>query len=161
MRRERILEARGYLDLSTPEFPYWCEDYDLWLRVLSKFKVAALEESLIRYRYNPDSLTETEMRLNRSANAKRFAWLTNCADFAGLKNTAVAARLWDRKLLWAMPAILKIAAHFGARDGVGLSTRLRMESFLNAAASFLRREDVVTRAWLRACRTRMTRQNAK
>lgn len=161
MRRDLILEAGGYLDLSTAEFPYWCEDYDLWLRVLSKFKVAALEEPLIRYRYNPHSLTETEMRLNRSANAKRRAWLLSCADFAGLTNQDTAARLWDRKLLFALPALLKIARHFGGRDGLAVSSRLRMASFLNVAASFLRREDLITRAWLRTCRTRMIVENAE
>lgn len=159
MRRDCILEAGGYLDLSTLEHPYWCEDYDLWLRVLSKFKVAALEEPLIRYRYNPDSLTETEMRLNRSAYAKRRAWLLSCAAFAGITDQETAARLWDRKLFFAMPSILKIARHFAARDGLAVGARLKMESFLNPAASYLRREDLLTRAWLRACRRRMTRNS--
>ncbi len=161
MRRRCVAEVGGYQDLSTHEFPYWCEDYDLWLRVLSKFKVAALEERLIRYRYTPGSLTETEIRLNRASNAKRRAWLLSCADFAGLTNQDTAARLWDRKLLFALPALLKIARHFGGRDGLAVSSRLRMASFLNVAASFLRREDLITRAWLRACRTRMIRENAE
>lgn len=149
MRRDEVLGIGGYQDLSTPESPYWCEDYDLWLRVLSRHKVAALEEALIRYRYNPDSLTETEMRLNRSANAKRRAWLMNCEAFAGIRSATVAARLWDRKLLLAMPFILGIARHFQRRDGMSTDERLKTASFIRIAQSYLRREDVISRVWLR------------
>lgn len=149
MRREAILEIGNYQDHSTTEHPYWCEDYDFWLRMLSRHQVAALPEALIRYRYNPASLTETEMRLNRSANAKRRAWLMNCEAFAGIRSTSVATRLWDRRLLLAMPVILEIARHFQKRDGIFVNDRLKMSSFVRIAQSYLRREDLITRIWLR------------
>lgn len=159
MRRDKVLESGGYQDLSTPESPYWCEDYDLWLRILSKHKVEALADPLIRYRYNPDSLTETEMRLNRSANAKRRAWLMNCEAFAGIRSASVAARLWDRRLFLAMPVILGIARHFQGRDGLNVSARLRMASFVKIAQSYLRREDLISRVWLRGLSKKITTTN--
>jgi glycosyltransferase involved in cell wall biosynthesis len=159
MRRDKVLESGGYQDLSTPESPYWCEDYDLWLRILSKHRVEALAEPLIRYRYNPDSLTETEMRLNRSANAKRRAWLMNCEAFAGIRSDSVAARLWDRRLFLAMPVILGIARHFQDRDGLNVSARLKMSSFVRIAQSYLRREDLISRVWLRGLSKKITTTN--
>ncbi|WP_395752810.1 glycosyltransferase [Prosthecobacter sp.] len=159
MRRDQVLEIGGYQDLSTPDSPYWCEDYDLWLRILSKHKVEALPEPLIRYRYNPDSLTETEMRLNRSANAKRRAWLINCKAFAGIHSSSVAGRLWDRRLFLSMPVILGIARHFQSRDGLKVSERLKMPSFVRIAQSYLRREDLISRIWLRGLSKKFTATN--
>ncbi|MEZ5384372.1 MAG: glycosyltransferase [Prosthecobacter sp.] len=159
MRRDEVLGIGGYQDLSTPESPYWCEDYDLWLRVLSRHKVAALSEPLIRYRYNPHSLTETEMRLNRSSDAKRRAWMLNRKAFAGIQKDAVAARLWDRHLFLAMPVILGIARYFEARDGLAVGERLKMPSFVRIAQSYLRREDLISRVWLRGLSRKMEKDN--
>lgn len=161
MRREAVLAIGNYQDHSTPEFPYWCEDYDFWLRILGRFQVAALPDALIRYRYNPASLTETEMRLNRSSTAKRRAWLMSAATFAGIQSQEVAGRLWDRKLLFSLPVLRGVAAHFQKLDGVSLSQRLKMRSFVAAAQSFLRREDLISRAWLRHHQRRLAPETAE
>jgi glycosyltransferase involved in cell wall biosynthesis len=149
MQRDVMLQIGNYQDHSTAEYPYWCEDYDLWLRMLAEHRVAASPQALIRYRYNLAGVTESVMRQNLSANAKRRAWLMNCEAFAGIRSKSVAARLWDRRLFLAMPVILGIARHFQRRDGITVSDRLQMSSFVRIAQSYLRREDLITRIWLR------------
>lgn len=149
MRRDAVLDIGNYQDHSTAESPYWCEDYDLWLRLLSRHKAAALPEALLRYRSRPDSLSETEMRLNRCSDARRRAWLNSCSSFAGIQSREMAERLWDRRLLFSMPVLLRIARHLGAKDQISVAQRLRMKSFVDVSSTFLRREDFVTRAWLR------------
>ena len=150
MRSDVMLKIGNYQDHSTAEYPYWCEDYDLWLRMLADHRVAALPQALIRYRNNPAGVTERVRRLNLSADAKRRAWLMNCKAFAGISSTSVAARLWDRRLFLAMPVIIGIARHFQKRDGISIDDRLNIASFVRIAQSYLRREDIVTRVWLRA-----------
>ena len=156
VRCDAMLKIGNYQDHSTVEHPYWCEDYDLWLRMLADHRVASLPQALIRYRYNPAGVTESVMRQNLSANAKRRAWLMNCEKFAGIRSTSVAARLWDRRLLLAMPVILGIARHFQMRDGISVNDRLKMSSFVSIAQSYLRREDLITRVWLRMLSRKVT-----
>jgi hypothetical protein len=55
-----------------------------------------------------------------------------------------------------MPVILGIARHFQKRDGISVRERLKMESFVRIAQSYLRREDIVTRVWLRALSRKIT-----
>lgn len=148
-RRRELLSVGNYQDRSTPEFPYWCEDYDLWLRLLSRYRVAALPDKLIRYRYHAASLTETEMRLKRASGAKRQAWILNAEAFAGISSTEKAARLWDKEMPLALPTLLNIAKHFRKLDGIPVGTRLRMDSFRNSIASFVARRDLLTRVWLK------------
>lgn len=156
MRRDAVLEIGNYQDHSTPEHPYWCEDYDFWLRVLARHQIAALPDALIRYRFHATSLTETEMRLNRSAGAKRRAWLMSSEAFAGIRSQRTAAALWDRRLYFTLPIIRSIARHFQQLDGIPLSSRLKMGSFIRICQSFLRKEDLITRAWLRMLNKKVT-----
>lgn len=148
-RREALIDAGNYRDLSSPECAYWSEDYDMWLRALARHQAIALREKLLRYRYNPQGLTENEVRLKRAAIARRAAWQANAADFAGLTSKDTATRLWDRQLWFALPALNQIARHFTKRDGISPRRRWASASFRKAVSSFVRREDLVTRTWLR------------
>lgn len=149
MRRDALMDVGNYRDLSSPECRYWSEDYDMWLRFLSRYNAIALQEPLLRYRYNPSGLTENEMRLNRAANARRAAWKANAAAFAGIGDESTALQLWDKQLSNALPVLNRISRHFEKRDGISTLQRWRMESFRKAASSFIRPGDLRTRVWLK------------
>ena len=149
MRRNAVLEIGNYQDHSTPAHPYWSEDYDIWLRMLARHQVAALPEALVRYRHNPAGVCVTEMKVNRAAQARRRAWLMNYEAFSGIRSARVAEGLWDRRLLLSLPVILGITRHFQKIDGIPVNERLKMASFISIAQSYLRREDIITRVWLR------------
>ena len=149
VRREALMAAGNYRDLSSPDCAYWSEDYDMWLRFLAKYRAIALPEKLLRYRYNPQGLTENEMRKNRAATARRGAWKANAADFAGITCEKTALRLWEKQLPVALPTLHRIAAHFARRDGISPAKRWGLESFRKAAQSFVGRHDIVSRLWLK------------
>ncbi len=149
MRRDALMQAGNYRDLSTPECAYWSEDYDLWLRFLSHHQAITLPEPLLRYRYNAASLTANETRLNRASTARREAWRTNAALFAGIADESAAMRLWEKQLPSALPMLNGISRHFEKRDGISTARRWRMESFRKAAAGFTRRSDIIMRVWLK------------
>jgi glycosyltransferase involved in cell wall biosynthesis len=149
MRRDALMDCGNYLDLSSPACAYWSEDYDLWLRFLARHRAVCLPEKLLRYRYNPKGLTENEVRLQRAATARRAAWRANARDFAGIDSMAMADRLWERRLFLSLPVLNGIARHFSLRDGIPPAKRWRMESFQKAASSFIRKEDLISRAWLK------------
>lgn len=149
MRREALMDVGNYRDLSTPECRYWSEDYDMWLRFLSRYQAIALKEPLLRYRYNPSGLTENEMRLKRASNARREAWRVNAIAFAGIVEESIAMRLWDKQLSFALPVLNNISRHFEKRDGISTPRRWRMESFRRAASGFIRPGDLCSRVWLK------------
>ena len=153
MRRDALMACGNYLDRSSPDCGYWSEDYDLWLRFLAKHQAVCLPEKLLRYRYNPKGLTENEVRLQRAAIARRAAWRANAQDFAGIVSMEMADRLWDRRLFLSLPALSRIARHFSLRDGISPAKRWRMESFQKAASSFIRKDDLISRAWLKLARS--------
>ena len=58
MLRRSALEAVGHYD---PRFPR-CQDYDLWLRLASRFELANLDEPLIEYRVSQTQGKKTHLK---------------------------------------------------------------------------------------------------
>ena len=154
MSRAALLECGNYQDLSHEQHPYWSEDYDLWLRLQCKYLVATMPECLILYRDNPAGVSEQAMRTNRAAQARRLAWMANCAEFAGLTHRPTAELLWQRQLWFSFPTLRRIARHLSHLDGVTESQRFSMPSFLRICASFLRQGDWLTRLWIKSATRR-------
>ena len=65
-RREAVLEAGNYADDSTSESPYWCEDYDLWLRLMTQHRGYTIQQKLLYYRVNLNGLSSNEQKLGPS-----------------------------------------------------------------------------------------------
>lgn len=151
-RKSCIVEVGNYQDHSTPDEPYWSEDYDLWMRLQSKYLAAAVPERLLQYRINPEGVTQTAMKAKRAALARRRVWERNSSAFTGLPQQT-ALRLHDRSSPLALPALWRMARHFGSLDGMGALARLRRPSFLNAMEKLISRRDVASRVWLKACRS--------
>lgn len=69
-RRQCLRFVGLYRELFAP-----AEDYDLWLRIAERFRVANLSDVLYRYRFTPDSLSirQIELQLARDRLAKELS----------------------------------------------------------------------------------------
>lgn len=150
-KRSAILEAGNYQDLSTPDEPYWSEDYDMWMRLQTHHLAATMPDRLLRYRINPDGVTQKAMKEKRAALARRRVWELHAPAFTGLPQ-ATALKLHDRASPFALPALWRMACHFRRLDGLAASTRMRLPSFLDAAEKLIGRRDLASRVWLKAGR---------
>ncbi len=57
-RRSQILSVGNYLDVCNIQGKSVCEDYDLWLRVLDRYKIQMLNEHLTEYRVHVRQSTQ-------------------------------------------------------------------------------------------------------
>lgn len=151
-RRRDILQAGNYRDESTPEHPYWSEDYDIWMRLQSRALVATLPDRLLLYRINPDGVTQMAIKQKRAAQARRRVWERHSERFTGL-NTSTALQLHDRKLKFALPAICRVAKHFSKLDSVSVPDRLICRSFVEASEKLICSKDLIARVWLKLARS--------
>lgn len=150
-KRSAILETGNYQDHSTPDEPYWSEDYDMWMRLQSRHLAATMPERLLRYRINPEGVTQKAMKEKRAAQARRRVWERHAPAFTGLPHSA-AMRLHDRASPFALPALWRMAGHLRRLDGMTSSARMRHPSFLEAIEKLISRKDLTSRTWLKACR---------
>ena len=150
-KRSAILHAGNYQDHSTAEEPYWSEDYDMWMRLLTHSLAATMPERLLHYRINPEGVTQKAMRAKRAALARRRVWERHASAFTGLP-TPVAMQLHDRASHFALPALRRMARHFQRLDGMPAMTRMRHPSFLDAMEKLISRKDLAARLWLKAGR---------
>lgn len=152
-KRSAILETGNYQDHSAPpEEPYWSEDYDLWMRLQTRHLAATMPDRLLRYRINPEGVTQKAMKEKRAALARRRVWELHAPAFTGLPQHT-ALRLHDRTSPLALPALWRMAGHFRHLDGIPAAVRLRTPSFLDAAEKLISRRDLASRIWLKTFRT--------
>lgn len=150
-KRSAILQVGNYQDHSVAEEPYWSEDYDLWMRLLTQHLAATMPERLLQYRINPEGVTQKAMKEKRAALARRRVWERHAAAFTGLdSNTAL--QLHDRTSRFALKALWRMARHFQRLDGLAPFARLRQPSFMAAMDKLVSRQDLCARLWLKACR---------
>jgi glycosyltransferase involved in cell wall biosynthesis len=150
-KRSAILEAGNYQDHSTPDEPYWSEDYDMWMRLQSCHLAATIPERLLRYRVNPGGVTQMAIREKRAALARRRVWERHSSAFTGLPQK-LAMQLHDRSRGFALPALWKIAGHFSKLDGLSALRRMCHGSFLDAMCKMISAKDLAARLWVKACR---------
>ena len=62
-RRSQILSVGNYLDVCNIQGKSICEDYDLWLRVLDRYKIQILNEHLTEYRVHDSQNTQRYEKL--------------------------------------------------------------------------------------------------
>lgn len=151
-KRSTILETGNYQDHSAPpDEPYWSEDYDMWMRLQTRYLAATMPARLLRYRINPEGVTQKAMKEKRAALARRRVWERHAPAFTGLPQQT-ALQLHDRASPFALPALWRMADHFRRLDGMASSARMRYPSFLDAMEKLISRKDLASRVWLKACR---------
>lgn len=136
-RRSAILEIGNYHDL------FLDEDFDLWMRVATKFKLANLDKPLIRYRIHGRSATQiaTQKRMIKITNnciSRNAPALFGCesSDIELLQN-----RIHPRTI----KTLYKIVQHLHRTQGGDFIDRLCSDSFIQAAKSLAPRTDIISR----------------
>jgi hypothetical protein len=148
-RREAVLAAGNYRDLSTPDAPYWPEDYDLWLRLFTQQRGLLLPDRLVHYRHRQNSLTSQQTANKRQAQGRRNVFLHNAPGFTGIDDLDIVNALYTRQSSCALMPLHRIATHLQKFDGITPDQRWRMKTFLHSAASLTARSDVLTRVFIR------------
>jgi hypothetical protein len=110
MRREVVLAAGGYHRAYVH-----CEDYDLWLRLSERTRLASIPEQLLVYRHSEDQVSSRHMLAQASGAA--IAWAAHVERLAGRPD--------PMEKLTALPPIEELDDLFG-RLGVGRAVRAKV-----------------------------------
>lgn len=100
-RRQAILDAGNYKDLPN------VEDYELWLRVAGKHRLANLAEPLVRYRMHPASCTRQAVASGRLQGLLNEALVSASPELLSLSERTMSS-LIDRKNGFTLPSLLRI-----------------------------------------------------
>ncbi|TYQ31534.1 glycosyltransferase [Pseudanabaena sp. UWO310] len=137
-RKSAVLEVGNYRDLKN------VEDYDLWLRLASHFKLANLNQKLIYYRVHPLSTTQAAIRENRIFDLAHKCLVENAPTLYGC-TTDEAQLLCSHSHPLAIQTLLKISKYLEKEQGGNFLTRLGSESFIKSSKRLVSSDDVVTR----------------
>ena len=140
-RRKAVLEAGNYLDLPM------AEDYDLWMRLAVKHRLANLDMCLIKYRIHERSTTQQAIRhgLLQEITSKRF--VMNAPSLFGCSKKE-AASLQARSIKFSMPLLLRIARHLSRTQGGSWRERLNSKSWKDAVPHVVSSWDLITQLFL-------------
>ena len=109
------------------------EDYDLFLRLAARYKLANVPQRLLRYRYHSGSISQHVppwMKYQREVRSKVFA--RHAAALYGL-DEATARKLVCRDLRFALPSLVRIIRHLDRSSKLGWRARLSSKSFQDSA----------------------------
>lgn len=125
-RRAAVL-ASGNYDSSNPLEVI--EDYDLWLRLAVKHRLANLPGCLVKYRVHAPSLTRQLMANGIHEEREAHTFAKNAPALFGL-NSAEARRLRNPRDLFTIARAIKIARHLSRTQGGSIWARMRNASFI-------------------------------
>jgi hypothetical protein len=140
-RRAAVLEAGNYRDIRH-------EDYDLWLRLASRYPLANLPMPLLKYRVHGKNLT-TAIPATEADQAMNRAFIEAAPTLFGCTE-AEADALRNKRDAFAFPLLRKIAAHLDLLLGNEGGGQLHSKTFLEACEKVVRRRDVVSRMLISA-----------
>jgi glycosyltransferase involved in cell wall biosynthesis len=135
-RRTAVLQVGNYRDIRH-------EDYDLWLRLASRYKLANLPVCLVKYRVHRHNLTTSIPNAEAERDVNR-AFIESAPALFGL-SPAAANALKNKQGFFAFPQLWRIAGHLSRQLGGNRLDRLRSSSFLQASAHVVRRRDLLSR----------------
>lgn len=122
MRRDVILPTGGY------RLPYvHCEDYDLWLRLLDRTRLANLPDRLLLYRRSPGQVS-AQHEIDQKIGAA-LAWVAHLERVAGRPDPTGG--------LPSLPTLDALDATFG-RPGIGHAVRSKVARGLVHSAPAMR-----------------------
>jgi acetyltransferase-like isoleucine patch superfamily enzyme len=137
-RRSKILQIGNYNRLDN------IEDYDLWLRVATFYRLANLEEFLVSYRVHSKSTTQIAIRENRLKDAVNNCISEHCYSLYGCTPEEISL-LRQKQHFLAIQPLYKLAKHLHKSQGGKLLNRLRSESFIYVAKNFIASKDILSR----------------
>jgi glycosyltransferase involved in cell wall biosynthesis len=144
-RRSAVVAAGNYR-----ETPFPCaEDYDLWLRLAGRFHLANLPDALVLYRVHARNATQSAIRAGVLQNAIEAHFREHARALFGL-SADESRRLKLRQSRCALFPLIKMARYLSRTQDQPLAAWLHSPWFLDAAHSFVRSEDFLTRIALAA-----------
>jgi glycosyltransferase involved in cell wall biosynthesis len=135
-RRSMILEAGNYRDVGKINI----EDYDLWLRVAARFKLANMEETLVNYRVHDKSTTQIAIQENKLSDAMNVRFCEHAPELFGCSKSD-ANLLRERRHPHAAALLKQIALHLEDGNREKAHDRMKTTSFLNAGRALTDAQD--------------------
>ena len=136
-RRSAVLETGNYRDVEV-------EDYDLWLRLAARHRLANLATPLLLYRLHAQSTTEVQKARSelRELLDRRFYEHAGALCSRPEKELRL---LRERKHPCALMALFRIARELSSSGDTGLLSLLTSKAFRTAGRSLSARRDIVSR----------------
>lgn len=149
-RRSAVLQVGNYRDLYLQWNKVNIEDYDLWLRVAQKYKLANLKIPLVKYRIHANSTTQLSIKENR-LNKSMDDCICELATMNFGCSESDMRLLRERNHPFAIKPILQIAKYLQQDRGGTLIDRLRMPSFIDSTKNLISSTDAISSLFLSAC----------
>lgn len=149
-RREKLIEVGNYRNFE----PVLVEDYDLWMRLAVKHKLANLDSCLLKYRVHDRGATTMAAKRGLLEEATLNCFTQNApAVFGCSEQESVRLRCGHNLLM--LPLLLKIVHHLCQTQGGTVLQRVQTESFQEAVSALTSHKDVVTRLAFACCNPTM------
>jgi acetyltransferase-like isoleucine patch superfamily enzyme/glycosyltransferase involved in cell wall biosynthesis len=143
-RRSAILDVGNYKELPN------IEDYDLWLRVATKYELANLSDYLVYYRVHDNSVTQVATREGRIMGLERDCIAQYSQHLFGCDPSVISA-LRKREVPFSLPLLFEISKHLKhispADSCLG---SLRSDSLIESFRGLVSPKDIVSRLFLAA-----------
>lgn len=147
MRRQPILDSGNYKQCPPP-----CEDYDLWMRVAKKYRIANLHNNLLVYRVHQGGIISSARAKGQLEEPNRRCIQRHCADLFCI-SPALYYRLRTQRLIPSCFVLLWMALCIARRSNTSITSILGSESFLFSARCLTSKHDLLSRAlWYSAQR---------
>ena len=137
-RRSAVLEVGNYQELPN------VEDYDLWLRMATRYKLANLEVPLVRYRIHSKSTSQLAIKQNKINDLFNKCLYKNAPGLFGCSESEIRL-LREKQHSCAIKSLYRIAEHLHRTQGVEIINRLRSKSFIQASKSLVSSKDIMSR----------------
>jgi glycosyltransferase involved in cell wall biosynthesis len=125
-RRQAVLDVGNYRNWEP-----LIEDYDLWMRLAVKYKLANIDACLVKYRVMESGATNIAIRKGTLEKAIQKCFVMNAPQLFGCSE-AEAARLRTERSPAVTSLLMRIARHLSKTQGGKLEDRLRSESWKTA-----------------------------
>lgn len=137
-RRAAVLAAGNYRDVGAGQ------DYDLWMRLAVRHRLANLGEPLLRYRIHGQSITQSVSQENRVEAVADARFVANAPDLFGCP-PAEARMMRERRHPRIVGMLWRIARHLRRTQGGSAWRRLRSAPMIAAGRCYARSGDRLSR----------------
>ena len=137
-RRSAVLDVGNHRDVPL------VEDYDLWLRLAARHKLATLDETLLHYRIHARSATTLASAANQVVPAAAACFARNAPDLFGLSEVE-ALRLRQQRHPFALAPLVRAARHLSRTQGGTTLGRFFSPSFVQGSRGVVKPTDLLSR----------------
>lgn len=137
-RRELVLRVGNFID--TP----YVEDYDLWLRLAQRYKLANMPNVLVNYRVHQGSVTQRAIAEGRLRTAMNSRIIQHGPAICGL-SAKVLVKIVERQHYCIASPLFRIAKQLSEQSGESIKMTMRSDAFLGVGSHLAGPYDVISR----------------